>query len=73
MKSKIKQTFKLIFFILIINTNFTLAHNYFNGGCKDHCKESVKTKNMKNKLKKIFDKNQSEDNYSCLSKSLCRG
>ena len=73
MSSKIKQVINLIFFILITNTQFSQAHNILNGGCKDHCKESVtpitKIKNLYN----INDKNQIEDDYSCLTKSLCRG
>ena len=73
MKSKIKQIFNLIFFILIINTNFSKAHDSFNGGCKNHCEESVKSNNIEKKLENFSNKNQIEDNYSCLSKSLCRG
>ena len=73
MKSKIKQIFNLIFFILITNTNFSQAHNYVNGGCKNHCKGSVKPIIIKKFFENINDKNQIEDNYSCLSKSLCRG
>ena len=73
MKLKIKQIFNLIFFILITNTYFLQAHDSFNGGCKNHCKESVNPLNMEKKLIDISNKNQIEDNDSCLSKSLCRG
>ena len=73
MKSKIKQIFNLIFFVLITNTNFAQAHDFFNGGCMNHCKESVNPFNNEKKLNKIYDKNQIEDNFSCLKKSLCRG
>ena len=73
MKSKIKQTFKLILFIFLINIHFLQAHDLFNGGCKNHCKESVKPLIINKKLNNSSDKNQIEDNDSCLSKSLCRG
>ena len=73
MKFKIKRIFNLILFILLTNTNFLQAHESFNGGCKNHCKESVKQLIMNNELNNISDKNQIKDNDSCLSKSLCRG
>ena len=73
MKSKIKQTFKLILFIFLTNTHFLQAHNSFNGGCKNHCKESVKPLIMNKELNNSSYKNQIEDDDSCLSKSLCRG
>ena len=73
MKSTIKQTFKLILFIFLTNTHFLQAHDLFNGGCKNHCKESVKPLIMNKELTNIGNKNQIEDNDSCLSKSLCRG
>ena len=69
MKSKIRRIINLFFFILIINTKFLQAHDSFNGGCKNHCKESDNAKNVE----KINDKNQIEDKLSCLNKSLCRG
>ena len=73
MKFKIKYFLKLILFILLTNTHFLQAHDSFNGGCKNHCKKSVKTLNMNKKLNNIFNKDQIENNDSCLSKSLCRG
>ena len=73
MKSKIKQTMKLIFLLLITNTQFSQAHNSLNGGCKNHCKESVTPITKFKELDNINVKNQIEDNYSCLTKSLCRG
>ncbi len=73
MKSKIKQTFKLILFILLTNTYFLQAHDSFNGGCKNHCKESIKPLILNKELNNINNKDQIEDNDSCLSKSLCRG
>ena len=73
MKLKIKHLIHLLFFILITNTNFSQAHNFLNGGCKNHCKEPVKTSTIEKKLNNNFLKNQIEDNDSCLSKSLCRG
>ena len=50
MKSKIKQTFKLILIIFLTNTHFLEAHDSFNGGCKNHCKESVKPLIMNKEL-----------------------
>ena len=73
MKSKIKQTFKLIFFILITYTHFSKAHNSLNGGCINHCEESLLQKNLEKELQNINYKNQIKDNDSCLKKSLCRG
>ena len=73
MKSKIEQAINLIFFILITNTQFLQAHNSLNGGCKNHCKGSVSPVTKVKELDNINNKNQIEDNYSCLTKSLCRG
>ena len=73
MKSKIKQIFNLIFFILITNTHFLEAHYLFNGRCKNNCNEQVKPITMDKESNNISDDNLIEDNYSCLSKSLCRG
>ncbi len=73
MKSKIRKTIKLFFFILITNIQFSQAHNSLNGGCKAHCEESLIPIIIENNLKNISDKNQIENNDSCLSKSLCRG
>ena len=73
MKSKIRQVINLIFFILITNTQFSQAHNSLNGGCKNHCKESVTPITKFKELDNINVKNQVEDNFSCLTKSLCRG
>ena len=73
MKTKIKQAMNLIFLILITNTNFLQAHNSLNGGCKRHCKDSVTPITKVKELDNINIKNQIEDNYSCLTKSLCRG
>ena len=73
MKSKIKQAMNLIFLFLITNTQFLQAHNSLNGGCKNHCKESVTPITKVKELDNINVKNQIEDNYSCLTKSLCRG
>ena len=73
MKSKIRQQINLIFFILITNTQFLQAHNSLNGGCKNHCKELVTPITQVKELDNSNVKNQIEDNYSCLTKSLCRG
>ena len=73
MKSKIKQTINLFFFILITHTQFSQAHNNLNGGCNNHCEEPFSQRNFENKLENINNKNQINDNYSCLNRSLCRG
>ena len=73
MKSKIKQAINLIFLFLITNTQFSQAHNSLNGGCKNHCKDSITPITKVKELDNINVKNQIEDNYSCLTKSLCRG
>ncbi len=73
MKKIMKQTFNLIFFIFITNTLFLQAHDFFNGGCKNHCKDSIKPLTVEKNLNNISNKNQIEDNNSCLNKSLCRG
>ena len=73
MKSKIKQTFKLILFIFLINTHFLKAHDSFNGGCENHCKESVKPLIINKELNNSSYKIQIENDGSCLNKSLCRG
>ena len=65
--------FNLIFLIFITNTNFSQAHDLFNGGCKNHCKESFKKNNIEKRLKDINNENIFKDNFSCLRKSLCRG
>ena len=71
MKSK---NFKLIFFLIsLTNISFLQAHDSINGGCKNHCKESLEPITIEKKINNINDKNKIEDNYSCLMKSLCRG
>ena len=73
MKSKIKQAMNLVFLFLITNTQFSQGHNSLNGGCNNHCEELVTPINKVKELDNINVKNQIEDNYSCLTKSLCRG
>ena len=68
---EIKQIFNLIFFIFITNTIFLKAHDQFNGGCDNHCLESVTP--FSSKKKQNNNVYQREDNNSCLRKSLCRG
>ena len=69
----IKQTFNLIFFIFLTNTNHLMAHDSFNGGCDHHCKESGNSTKIEKIPSSINVKNKADDDYSCLSKSLCRG
>ena len=73
MKSKILLTINLFFFILITNNQFLQAHNSLNGGCNNHCKESVIPIFIENDLNNINEENRTQENYSCLTKSLCRG
>ena len=72
MKSKIINKI-ILFLLLITNSQFSQAHNTLNGGCNNHCEESFLKKNLEKKLENINNENQLKDNYSCLSKSLCRG
>ena len=46
-----KKTFKLILFIFLANTHFLQAHDSFNGGCKNHCKDSFKPLTIEKKFK----------------------
>ena len=71
MKLKIIQKIYL-FFLLLINTQFSQAHNTSNGGCNNHCQEIIPI-TIENDLNNNNDKNQTQDNYSCLNTSLCRG
>ena len=72
-KSNFYQIFRLTFLLLLTNIPNLYAHNLFNGGCKEHCGQKVKTINNKNKLDNINDQINNESNNSCLNKSLCRG
>ena len=72
MKLKIKRKINLFFLILITNTHFLQAHNFLNGGCENHCKEPREKFTIEKELNNSV-KNQIEDSYSCLNKSLCRG
>ena len=68
-----KQIFNFIFFVFIINTYSLKAHDSYNGGCGHHCKKSNKSI-VNEKIKNDNNvKEKFEDNYSCLTKSLCRG
>ena len=64
--------YKIIFLLLLTNISNLDAHNLFNGGCKEHCLEKVKTINNEYKLNKN-DQINIEIKNSCLNKSLCRG
>jgi len=51
------------------------AHNFNNGGCKDHCFTFIKKKDDENKIK-ILKKNEQKfirEKNSCVNNSLCRG
>ena len=79
MKFYFYQIYKIIFLLLLTNISNSYAHNLFNGGCKNHCGQKVKTINNEEKLsneKKLNNKNDQlniESTNSCLNKSLCRG
>jgi len=73
MNSYFNQIYKIIFLFLLTNTSSLYAHNFFNGGCKEHCGQKVKVTSYKNKLKNIDDQINIESKNSCLNKSLCRG
>jgi len=73
MKSYFYQIYKIIFLLLLTNISNLYAHNFFNGGCKEHCGHKVKAINIENKLKNINDQINIESKNSCLNKSLCRG
>ena len=49
------QIYKIIFLLLLTNISNLYAHNLFNGGCKEHCRQKVKVLNNKNKLKNLDD------------------
>ena len=73
MISYFNQICKIIFLLLLTNSSSLYAHTLFNGGCKEHCEETVKVITNKNKLKYIDDQINIESKNSCLNKSLCRG
>ena len=71
-RSHFYQIYKIIFLLLLTNICNLYAHNFFNGGCKEHCGQKVKVIINKNKLKNIDDQINIESKNSCLNKSLCR-
>ena len=73
MKSYFYQIFKLSSLLLLTHISNLYAHNFFNGGCKEHCGQKVKVIINKSKLKNIDDQINIESKNSCLNKSLCRG
>ena len=73
MKFYFNQIYKIIFLLLLSSISNIYAHNLFNGGCKEHCGQKVKTINIENKLKNNNDQINIERKNSCLNKSLCRG
>ena len=72
-KSNYYQIFKLIFLLLLTNIPILYSHNFFNGGCKDHCGQKVQIINNEKKLNKVKDQIDIESKNSCLNKSFCRG
>jgi len=73
MNSYFNQIYKIIFLLLITNSSILYAHNLFNGGCKGHCGQKVKSISNEKKLKNFDDQINIESKNSCLNKSLCRG
>ena len=67
------QIFKLISILFLTNITNLYAHNFINGGCKEHCGQKVKAINTKNTLNNFDERIDIESKNSCLNKSLCRG
>ena len=72
-KSYYYKIYKIIFLLLLTNTANLYAHNLFNGGCKEHCGQKVRTINYEKKLNNIENQLDIESENSCLNNSLCRG
>ena len=71
----ISKTFINLFILFILFEILEIkAHNYINGGCKDHCSTFFIQKGNENKIK-IFkkDKKLIKEQNSCVNSSLCRG
>ena len=63
--------FILFFSFEIIETK---AHNFINGGCKDHCSTFFYKTGDKNKIKNFKKDNKIiKEQNSCVNNSLCRG
>ena len=72
-KSNFYKIYKIIFILLLTNISNLHAHNLYNGGCKDHCGQKVKSVNNENKYNNVDDQINIESKNSCLNKSLYRG
>ena len=72
MQLKINQFVNLIFLIFLTTISNLNAHNFINGGCKNHCEVKDQEIIHENDFKKAIDKKEIDKN-SCLNKSLCRG
>ena len=72
-KYNLYKIYKIIFLLLLANIPNLYAHNLFNGGCKEHCGQTIQVINTVNKLTNVNDKKEIESKNSCLNKSLCRG
>ena len=64
--------FKLTLLIISTHVSNLYAHNFLNGGCKEHCVQKFGLNNNKNVLQNK-DQIDMENENSCLNKSLCRG
>ena len=73
MKFNFYQIHKIIFLLFLINIPNLNAHNPINGGCQEHCGKNFRAINNENKLNNFNDQINSENENSCLNKSLCRG
>ena len=71
-KSKIFINLFILFFLFEILE--IKAHNYINGGCKDHCSTFFNKRDNENKIK-ILKKGKKliKEKNSCVNNSLCRG
>ena len=72
-KSNLYQIFKFIFLLLLTTFSNIHAHNLYNGGCKEHCRQNFKRINNDKKLNNVNEQINFESENSCLNKSLCRG
>tara|TARA_B100000963_G_C22327272_1_gene536958 strand:+ start:317 stop:541 length:225 start_codon:yes stop_codon:yes gene_type:complete len=73
---RLKATIFINLFILFFSFKILeiKAHNYFNGGCKEHCYTFFNKRGNENKIKTFKkDKKFIKEQNSCVNNSLCRG
>ena len=72
-KKNTYQIFKLTFLVSLTYIPHLYAHNFINGGCKEHCESKVEAIINENNLNNVYDQEEIDSKNSCLNKSLCRG